>query len=91
MKKVILLSIISMLCTQSPALTATRLVPDDYATIQAAIDDCNDGDVVIVSPGTYLENINFNGRNITLTSTEPDNPEVVANTIIKSTSSLPSA
>jgi hypothetical protein len=90
MKKVILLSIISMLCTQSPALTATRLVPDDYATIQAAIDDCNDGDVVIVSPGTYLENINFNGRNITLTSTEPDNPEVVANTIIKSTSSLPS-
>ena len=57
MKKIILLSFTLMLCTQSPALTATRLVPDEYTTIQAAIDDCNDGDTVIVGPGTYMEKL----------------------------------
>ncbi|MBN2180907.1 MAG: right-handed parallel beta-helix repeat-containing protein, partial [Sedimentisphaerales bacterium] len=86
MKKIILLSIILTLSTQSPALTVTRLVPNEYTTIQAAIDDCNDGDTVIVSPGTYLEKINFNGRNITLTGTDPDDPKIVATTTIKSPS-----
>jgi len=57
-------------------------VPGDYATIQAAIDTCTDGDEIIVSPGTYYENINFNGKNIILRSTDPTSPTVVANTII---------
>ena len=83
MKKIILMSLISILCTQTPALTATRLVPDDYSTIQAAINDCNDGDTVIVSPGTYVEKINFNGKNIILTSTNPNDPEIVTATIIE--------
>ncbi len=83
MKKIILLGLISVLCTQTPALTATRLVPSEYATIQAAIDDCNDGDTVIVSPGTYVEKINFNGKNIILTGTGPNEPEIVAATIIE--------
>ena len=32
-------------------------VPVDYSTIQQALDACNPGDTVIVSPGTYPENI----------------------------------
>jgi hypothetical protein len=28
-------------------------VPGDYSTIQTAVDDANDGDVVLVAPGTY--------------------------------------
>lgn len=83
MKKLILLSLMSILCTQTAALTATRLVPAEYSTIQAAIDDCNDGDTVIVSPGTYLEKINFNGRNIILTGTDPNDPNIVAATVIE--------
>ncbi len=43
-------------------------VPEDYTTIQAAIDASVDGMTIIVAPGTYLENINFNGKNIVLSS-----------------------
>ena len=50
----------------------TRWVPADYSTIQAAIDDCNDGDVVLVAPGTYTgqgnRDIEFKGKAITVKS-----------------------
>jgi parallel beta-helix repeat protein len=56
--------------------------PADFNSIQAAIGDSNDGDVIIVFPGKYYENINFNGKNITARSVDPNDPEVVNNTII---------
>ena len=37
----------------------------DYSSIQAAIDDANNSDTVIVDPCTYYENINFLGKAIT--------------------------
>ncbi len=43
-------------------------IPDDYPTIQQGIDASTDGDTVLVQPGTYYENINFNGHNIVLGS-----------------------
>ncbi|NQV16482.1 T9SS type A sorting domain-containing protein [bacterium] len=43
-------------------------VPGDYTTIQAAIDAAADFDTVLVSAGTYVENLNYNGKNIVLTS-----------------------
>jgi len=57
-------------------------VPDEYDTIQSGIDGAKDGDTIIVEPGVYYENIHINGKNITLQSSEPTNPEVVAATII---------
>ncbi|MBW8039776.1 MAG: hypothetical protein FVQ85_07230 [Planctomycetes bacterium] len=57
--------------------------PADFSTIQEAIDDSNDGDTIIVKPGVYLEYASFLGKNITVTSTKPDDYNVVASTIIE--------
>jgi hypothetical protein len=43
-------------------------VPDQYSKIQFAIDATIDGDMIIVRPGIYYENINFKGKNISLVS-----------------------
>ncbi len=64
------------------AAADTIFVPQDYPTIQAAITAAADGDEIIVSPGTYNENINFLSKDITVRSTEPTDPLVVAATII---------
>ena len=43
-------------------------VPTDQPTIQAAINAANNGDTVLVAPGTYNENIDFKGKAIVLTT-----------------------
>jgi hypothetical protein len=40
----------------------------NYTTIQSAIGAVHNGDVVLVRPGTYVENINFNGKRIIVAS-----------------------
>jgi hypothetical protein len=85
MKRVILLNFALLLFVTKPALAETRLVPTEYTNIQDAIDASSDGDVVIVEPGTYEGNVNFNGRDITLTSVDPNDPEIVASTILMAT------
>ncbi|MBD3278967.1 MAG: hypothetical protein GF388_11765, partial [Candidatus Aegiribacteria sp.] len=59
------------ICLIYSILFSTTLhVPADYATIQAAIDASTNGDTVLVSPGTYCEYIDFNGKAIVVTSEE---------------------
>ncbi len=43
-------------------------VPADQPTIQAGINSAFSGDTILVSDGTYLENINFSGKAITVAS-----------------------
>ena len=43
-------------------------VPQNQPTIQAAINAAANGDTVLVAPGVYFENINFNGKAVTVTS-----------------------
>ena len=65
------------------AKAANINVPADYSSIQEAIDAAIDGDVVIVNPNTYYENINFLGKAITVRGTDPNDWDVVAATIIE--------
>jgi hypothetical protein len=73
-----------------PLENGTQAHPFD--TIQEGIDVAQDGYTVQVYPGQYLESdpnsygeINFLGKNITLTSTNPTDPNIVNNTIIGGT------
>ena len=72
MRTAILLAIV--LAFPVIAMSATIHVPADQPTIQDGIDAAVDGDTVLVSPGAYVENINFEGKAITLKSS--DGPDV---------------
>ncbi|MCK5051421.1 MAG: hypothetical protein KAS53_06775 [Candidatus Cloacimonetes bacterium] len=64
-------------------------VPEDHPTIQSAINFAVSGDVVIVQPGIYKENINFEGKNITVCSKfqETEDRSYITSTIIDGKSS----
>jgi serine protease AprX len=68
-------------------VSITLYVSDPNAqTIQDAIDAAEDGDIVIIDPGIYTgegnRDLDFKGKAITLRSIDPDDPDVVATTVI---------
>ncbi|MHC4945340.1 MAG: right-handed parallel beta-helix repeat-containing protein, partial [Planctomycetota bacterium] len=62
------LTILVVVALPVMGLSAIIHVPADYPTIQQGIDAAADGDTVVVAPDTYFENINFNGKAITVTT-----------------------
>ena len=63
-------------------------VPGDCNTIQQGIFQSFPGEEVIVSKGTYYENITFMGKDIVLKSTDPLDGDVVSSTTIDGQSLL---
>ena len=70
-----------------PCFSDTIHVPTDQPTIQLGIDAATINDMVLVAPGTYFENINFNGKGIIVKSSfgpsntvidgsQPNNPNL---------------
>ena len=58
---------LSFLWTRTAAAEVIQ-VPLDSPTIQGAIDVATNGDPVLVAPGAHVENIDFRGKAITVTS-----------------------
>jgi len=58
----------------------------DYPTIQAAVDAAAGGDEIVLEPGTYTgqgdRDIDFAGKAVVVRSTDPDDPAVVAATVL---------
>ena len=65
----VMITLVTWFGSPTPAAAQSTIhVPADQATIQAAIDAATDGDTVLVSAGTYTENISFKGKAITVKS-----------------------
>ncbi len=83
-------SIILVIVMSCCALAQVVNVPDDWPSIQLAVNNCPDGGTVVIEPGTYTGADNRNIRinlttvikNITITSTDPTNPAIVNATVI---------
>jgi parallel beta-helix repeat protein len=54
-----------------------------FGSIQLAIDNTNDGEVIVLQPGIYNENVNLGSKNIKLQSVDPNNPSYIGGTIIQ--------
>jgi len=60
------LTVMATAALATSAFGVDRLVPQQYPTIQAAVDASVNGDRVVVSPGLYRESVRFAGKSIML-------------------------
>ena len=70
----------SMTSPDGPVENTTAGKRYDY--IRHAISDASQGDEIIVAPGVYYENINFSGKSVTVSSIDPNDPNIVSDTVI---------
>ena len=86
MKRIILSLFLFLLWMAAKATTLCVALDGSqaYSSIQLAINASTHGDTVLVYPGRYLENLRFNGKNISLASLEliTGNRDYVYSTII---------
>ncbi|MBN4076353.1 right-handed parallel beta-helix repeat-containing protein [Gemmatimonas aurantiaca] len=59
------------------AIPGTIHVPADFVTIQEAIDIVQNGDSIIVAPGTYSENLDFGSKSLSLVSSDGSGSTII--------------
>ena len=84
MKKLVftLICLLPILTLQGKTITVDDDGDADFDNIGAAINASDSGDTIVVRAGTYDRKISFNSMAVTLTSENPDDPNVVRATII---------
>jgi len=84
MKKLVftLIYLLPVFTSQAMIITVDDNGSADFDNIQDAIDNSGVGDTIVVKPGTYNRRIFFNNKSITLTSEDPNDPDIVESTII---------
>jgi parallel beta-helix repeat protein len=70
----------SLRSENGPVLNVTQSVRYDF--ISHAVQEANDGDEIVVAQGVYEESLNFCGKAVRVRSEDPNNPDVVATTVI---------
>ncbi len=75
----VLLGSLLAACGAVTASARVIRVPAEQSTIQSAIGVAGIGDTVLVSPGTYAENVNFMGKAIRLASTDGADSTTIRN------------
>ncbi len=78
--------VVLMLALTCPSFAAELRVPSEFEFIQDAVDAARDGDVIVLSSGTYTgdgnRNIDFRGKAITVRSQDPLDPAIVEATVL---------
>jgi parallel beta-helix repeat protein len=54
-----------------------------YNYIRHAVQEAEDGDTIEVAPGVYRKAVSFHGKGLTIRSKDPNDPNVVAATVIR--------
>jgi len=66
-----------------PLWAATLLVPSQFPTINTAMANASSGDTILVGPGTYHENVFFNGVYVWLESTDGPTTTIIEGTSLE--------
>ncbi|MFH1716021.1 MAG: right-handed parallel beta-helix repeat-containing protein [Planctomycetota bacterium] len=84
MKKMLfaLVLLLPALASEGKVITVDDDGPADFSNISDAMNSSRHGDTVVVKTGTYNQRISFDNMAVTLTSEDPDDPNIVKATII---------
>ncbi|MEE9554676.1 MAG: hypothetical protein V3W18_10300 [candidate division Zixibacteria bacterium] len=84
MKGYIVILVVGVLAFAIPSHATIINVPANQPNIQAGINASSDDDTVRVASGTYVENIDFSGKNIVVGSwfLDAGDPSYISSTII---------
>ncbi len=72
----VLVKCLFIVVTSGAVVADTWHVPDDFPTIQQALDAASPNDIIMVGPGTWYESLDFDNKDMILMST--DGPAVTA-------------
>jgi len=78
----LLVCLVTAIQINAATITVNNEGGQDFNNLQPAIDAAASGDTILVHPYCYRESIIIQNKDITITSLDPDNPDIVERTII---------